>query len=138
MSRQLRAVVVLAMVWPALAGCFGGSSGCSDSRLPFVRFGDVTYQKKLAIEGELLYKPVDPSLLSNEYRRVAFRAAGGCLYEPQDGHSSLEVGTPLYRIQGYRPEFLVGSIEDGQAYLYEASYVRGAKYGVISSTSRAR
>jgi hypothetical protein len=125
----LRATMLMLLISTVLVGCASGTSGCSVDRAPFVRFGDVTYFKRF--DGLIGYEPLDPALLGREFRRVTFKVTtDDCDYRAQDGHSSiLAAGTPLYTIKGYRPEFLLGSIEQGQAYLYEADYVRGAKRG---------
>jgi hypothetical protein len=105
--------------------------GCSPDWAAFVVFDDVMYYP-MYLSG---HTPphLDPGSLGPEFRQVSFKMSGsdvGCNYRPTDGHSAeLDVGTPLYEVKGYRPEFLLAAIEQDGVVLYQAHYVRSASHG---------
>jgi hypothetical protein len=50
--------------------------------------------------------------------------------EPQDGDAAyLEAGSPLYRVDGYRPTFRLGARQDGRLVLFEADTNPRARVG---------
>ena len=147
-TSSLRALAaVLTAVALVLAACGGeaaltGSSGVCPSPatgpstviidwVPFVKLGDVTY---VAMADEPGRPPaLDQSVLGPEFGRVRCKIAGAvtdAAYRSKHGDAAfLEPGTVLYSVNGYRPTFLLSTLEDGAVQLYQADTVQGAAVG---------
>ena len=70
--------------------------------------------------------------LGPELFRVAFRLDGyaGFDYRSQDGDAGyLDLGTPVYAVKGYAPEFRLATASDGRVTLFEADTNPAAKVG---------
>jgi hypothetical protein len=112
------------------AACSGGQSGFITDWAPFIKLGDITYIDSGSFQS--LNTELDSSILGPEIAQVRFKASDNDApgYESKNGDAAfLEPGTPIYRVNGYRREFLVATSTNGVVGIYEASYVPGAKAG---------
>ena len=103
--------------------------------VPMVKFGGIQYQRAWHPTGEEVRqgeRDLTAEDLGPELYRVAFRGSGyaGPYYRYQDGDSTfLNPGTQVYAVEGYSPEFRLGTLEKGKATLYEADTNPFAKNG---------
>jgi hypothetical protein len=112
-----------------LVGCTGTRpTQCPIDWVDFISFGGITYERKH--EADNILQEQD---LGTLFDTVEFKAEGNVCtpdYSMQDGHAAfLEAGTPLYRIEGYRPEFRLAASTGEGILLYEADTNPRARRG---------
>jgi hypothetical protein len=129
MGRRFGRVIVLCLL---LAGCSGGPFGAravSCDHVDFIRFGGTLYE--VADHG--VGRAVGRSDLGPVFARVAANppATGDCrTYSPRDGDAAfLAPGSPVHRVNGYRPGFRLAASRHGHLRLYEASQAGSARVG---------
>ena len=129
MGRRYGLVIALCLL---LAGCGSvplGARAASCDHVDFIRFGGVSYE--VADHG--VGRAVGRSDLGPVFARVAANppATGDCrTYAPRDGDAAfLTPGSPVYRVNGYRPSFRLAASRHGHLRLYEASEAQGARVG---------
>jgi hypothetical protein len=107
-GRLLSALVLVTIC--ALASC-GVSSGSSIHWADFVQFDGIFYLRQVETSGQAL----TAKDLSAQYATVKFELNGhetNASYRRRDGDAAyLPVGTPVYRITGYPPTFLLAAQE---------------------------
>lgn len=85
----------------------------SASGIDLIRFGGITYLT-FRIEKE---PPLQEENLGLEFGQVAFKLSEPS--GPQDGYATfLEVGTPVYTVKGYKPEFILAARRNNKLVLY--------------------
>jgi hypothetical protein len=122
-------LIVAGIIIAVSLGCASSGSGYSDdaparpapSLVNFITFGGIEY---LAVRIERTSQLQEDDL-GSEFGRVAFKYDGNVFdydYKSQygkDGDAALlEVGTPIYAVKGYKPEFLLAARTDGELVLY--------------------
>ena len=94
----------------------------------FVRFGGITYLASFNAGREL-----QPADLGPQFAAVRSRLEGNvhdANYQTQDGDAAfLDVGTPVYQVQGFAPTFRLAAYQNGKLALFEADTNPHAKTG---------
>jgi hypothetical protein len=138
-----RGMLVVAMVALVAGGCarvttptVSGGPGCrtlvrqdAADYVNFVKLNGITYTADRPVVGRMLGEgdlgPVQATV------RCSLRdKMDPTRQEPQDGDAAyLEAGSPLYRVDGYRPTFRLAARQDGRLVLFEADTNPRARVG---------
>lgn len=100
--------------------------------LDFIDFGGITYLT-FRIDKE---PPLRAEDLGPEFGKIAFKYDGNVLdpsYRLKNGKDGdaafLEVGTPVYAVKGYKPEFMLAARRNDEFVLYMSDTIPDAKIG---------
>ncbi|HEY7358608.1 MAG TPA: hypothetical protein VH590_19135 [Ktedonobacterales bacterium] len=113
---------------PGLAGCAPAGSVIIDW-VDFIKFDGITYLARFDHTG----RPLQESDLGPIFAKVQFRLDGNVHdlhYQSRDGDAAfLDAGTPVYTVNGYKPQFRLAAHQDGSIVLYEADTNPKARHG---------
>lgn len=130
MGRLRGLVIALCLLLGACDGARGRPEAVACDYRDFIRLGGVTYE--VADHG--VGRAIDHRDLGPVVARILRGnppASGDCLsYRPEDGDAAfLAPGSPVYRVEGYRPSFRLAASHHGRLRLYEAREATGARVG---------
>lgn len=118
MRKTVKIFIVLNIFVFILASC----AYTQTEMLDFVQYDDIQYVRNY--ENEAKGSPLTKADIDEEYftvkRKISGQVTGpGHIVRSNDA-SHLDVGTQIYTIKGYDPDFRVAAFHDGEILLYEA------------------
>jgi hypothetical protein len=130
----MRGLLFLGIIITMMSGCDKLQNTISQPKtiidwVNFVKLNGITYSADLTYAGRELEK----SDLGSAYANVKFKVADNISdsnYMIKDGDAAfLEAGTPVYTVNGYKPEFRLAAYLNGRIVLFEADQNPHAKKG---------
>jgi hypothetical protein len=129
MGRLRGLVIVLCLLLGACNGVLGRPWAVACDYRDFIRLGGVTYE----VVDHGVGRAIDHRDLGPVVVRIRGNppASGDCRgYRPGDGDAAfLAPGSPVYRVEGYRPSFRLAASHHGRLRLYEAREAASARVG---------
>ena len=127
-ARPLLAAVTALALLAALALAPACTSGVTTvDWVDFIQFDEIRYFRASPPVA------IDDSYLGTQFAQVKFNVSDNVTdpyYRSEDGDAAfLDVGTPVYEVRGYSPNFRLAASFDGQLILYEADSNPSATVG---------
>jgi len=133
-SKIYKYILPFVLILPLLSFGFSGCDVNADKRvvinidwIDFIKFNGITYLSTTFQTSSI------PAEDLSAYDKIQFKVAGVVTepgYQNKNGDAAyLEIGTPIYSIQGYSPEFRLVALRGQQQIIYEADTNPNAKRG---------
>ncbi len=133
-SKMYKYILPFMLILPLLSFVFSGCAGSADKSVvvmidwvDFIKFNGITYLRTTFQTNSI------PAEDLSAYDKIQFKVADVVTdpgYQNKDGDAAyLEIGTPVYSIQGYSPEFRLVALRGQQQIIFEADTNLNAKIG---------